>query len=884
MKNRLKKSLLSFFCIAGFFFLKPLSAGSSEAVVGEIRIQVLSGNLVRIEQKGPKGFENRNTFTVVDRKWPGEMIKIKKRENMTIITTSKCRIEIPDQCSSLQGILIQLNNGKNQYKFKGMPSAGFFPGPVSVDKIWILPDSPRIIPPEWGATPPPENYRNDPCSGWDTANDAQDVYVFLLEPGRYENFRGDFLKLTGPVPMPPLFAFGLWDSRYHPYTEETALQVIRTYRKKQIPLDVFVVDTDWRIGASHGYGVNDSLFPDMRRFINKTHDQHVRLMYNDHPEPQAGTALDPAEIRYRWEGLTSLFDMGIDIWWYDRNWYTGLHEPVPGISKEVWGMRLYHDITRAYFQGRRPLIMSNVDGIDNGFWNTPSHPASHRFPVWWTGDQKSRWEYLEMGVSNGVNSGIFRMMPYVHEDLGGHTGGNPEPDQYVRWVQYGVFSPITRLHCTRGLTRYPWEYGEDAERIVSDYIRMRYRLLPVLYAAANRAYEEGVPIMQRCDLEWPAETEAKRDMQYLFGEDLLVAPIALAKTRDVPLKPHIFQTPDGKPGLSGEYFDNQDLEGEPVFVRTDTALNFLWGTGSPDPRIAKDHFSVRWSGKILPFKEAGYTGFKVVSDDGIRVWIGDSLVVDAWHDQAPTDYPVIMDIEQGRFYPVRIEFYENAGGAHLQFLHTIGVEQVYKVWIPPGNWQDIWTGEKLQGPATIILHPILWKCPVYVRDGGIVFSLPQMQYTTENPWDKVIIDAYVPVEKASRTTRILYEDDGISPGYQEGAFCKTPVTLCRDGKEIQLVIGKMQGDYEGAISSRDWVIRLNLQQDGRPDNIRVNGKITDPASLDGPELITEAEVKEDTMPFIGAGSKPRFMAGPILEMTLHQRNTREQVQVSFQLK
>jgi hypothetical protein len=884
MNDTLKKSLFCFFCLVGISFLQPASARSGEAIVGGIRIQVLSENLIRIEQKGPKGFENRSTFTVVDRSWPGETIEIQKRENRTVLTTSKCRIEIPNHCSSLEGILIQLKNGKNQYQFKGMPPASFFPGPVGDDQIWILSDSPRLVPPEWGATPPPEKSKNDPYSGWDTTNDAQDVYAFLLEPGHYENFRSDFLKLTGPIPMPPLFAFGLWDSRYHAYTEETALQTIDTYRKKQIPLDVFVVDTDWRIGASHGYRVNDTLFPDMKRFIRSAHDLHVRLMFNDHPEPQAGTALDPAEIRYRWNGLTSLFDMGIDVWWYDRNWSTGLHEPMPGIGKEAWGMRLYHDITQDYHPDRRPLIMSNVDGIDNGFWNTPSHPASHRFPIWWTGDQKSRWEFLEMGVANGVNSGIYRMMPYVNEDIGGHTGGNPEPDQYVRWVQYGVFSPVTRLHCTRGLTRYPWDYGEEAERIVSEYIRLRVRLLPVLYAAARRAYEEGTPIMQRCDLEWPGEPEAKRDLQFLFGEDLLVAPVALAKTRDVPLASRLFQTPNGKAGLLGEYFDNQNLKGEPVFSRADSTLNFVWGTGGPDPRIPADHFSVRWTGKICPSNEAGSPKFKVVSDDGVRVWIEDTLVVDAWQDQAPTDYPVAMNLESGRSYPIRIEFYENAGGAHLQFLRTVDVEQVFKVWIPPGYWQDVWTGEMLQGPGTTILNPVLWKCPVYVRNGGILFTLPQMQYTTERPWNRMIIDAFVPLEKTAYSTRVLYEDDGLSPGYQKGAFCKTPVTLSRDGEGVQLVIHEMQGDYASAVSSRDWVIRLNLPKDGRPENIRVNGKMTEPDSPDGPVLITQAELQEDAMPFTGVGTKPRPMTGPILEMKLHQQNTREPVQVSFQLK
>ena len=880
----LKNSFLFISYLACFLWIQPAGAQSNEAIVGRIRIQALSKNLIRIEQRGPIGFEDRNTFTVVDRNWPGETINVQKQDSQTVLITSWCQIELSKNCSSLEGILIRFNDGKNQYRFKGMPPRDFIPGPVNDDQLWILCDSPRLLPPEWGATLPPEKFKDHPTSGWDTTNNAEDVYVFLLEQGQYERFRNDFLKLAGPTPMPPIYAFGLWNSRYHPYSEEEALQTIETYRNKHIPLDMFVVDTDWRIGASHGYAINDSLFPDMIRFINRAHDKHVRLMYNDHPEAQTQSALDPSEFRYRWNGLTSLFKEGIDVWWYDRNWMTGLHEPMPGISKEVWGMRVYYDITKKYHPDRRPLIMSNVDGIDNGFWNIPSHPASHRFPIWWTGDQKSQWQYLEMGIANGVNSGIQRMMPYVNEDLGGHTGGNPEPDQYVRWVQYGVFSPITRLHCTRGLTRYPWDYGEEAERIVSDYIRLRYRLLPTIYAAARRAYEDGTPIMRRCDLEWPYEPEAKRDKQFLFGEDLLIAPIALSKTNDIALPTGVFQTSDGRPGLQGEYFDNQNLQGAPVFVRVDSLMSFIWGTGSPDPRIPVDHFSVRWTGIIHPTSINKLTNLKVISDDGVRVWIDDSLVVDAWHDQAATDYLIAENLKPDRSYSIRIEYFENAGGAQLQLIQTVDVEQVYKAWIPPGNWQDIWTGKILQGPEMIILNPVLWKCPIYVRNGGIVFSLPQMQYTTEHPWDKIIVDAFVPLEKHASTTRTLYEDDGLSPEYQKDAFRKTPVTMLRDGESFQLVIDKSKGTFQGAISSRDWIVRLNLPQNCSLKNIKVNGKNMEPGSSADIRLISQTEQQETVLPFVGAGSKPRTSAGPILELLVHQQDVREPIFILCKLK
>jgi hypothetical protein len=419
-----------------------------------------------------------------------------------------------------------------------------------------------------------------------------------------------------------------------------------------------------------------------------------------------------------------------------------------------------------------------------------------------------------------------------------------------------------------------------AEHIASEYIRLRYRLLPTLYAAARRTYEDGTPIMRRCDLEWPNEPQAKRDLQFLFGEDLLIAPIALGKTKDIPLPIQVLQTQDGRPGLQGEYFDNQDLRGAPVLARVDSIVNFFWSSKRPDPRIPENHFSVRWTGKITLMKEAGK--LKIVSDDGVRVWIDDSLVVDAWHDQPATDYPIGENLEPGHSYPIRIEYFQNAGGAQLQLLQTVDVEQEYRVWIPPGNWQDIWRGEILQGPKTIVLDPVLWKCPIYVRNGGIVLSLPQMQYTTEHPWGKVIVDAFVPLESTSSTTRTLYEDDGLSPAYQKDAFSKTPVTLARNGETIRFVINKRTGNYPGAISSRDWVVRLNLPKNSTPKDIIVNGK---EVGFGSPvALLTQTEEREEAMPFSGPGSRPRVIAGPILELILHQQEVRDSVQISCTLK
>src|SRR6202012_5695681 len=101
-------------------------------------------------------------------------------------------------------------------------------------------------------------------------------------------------------------ALGLWDSRYYNYSEATALQEIADNRSRQIPQDVMVIDTGWRQNASTGYQPNTNSFPNLPGFLGKAHGNHVRVVFNDHPQPVAATALDPAEVTYRYTNLAQL--------------------------------------------------------------------------------------------------------------------------------------------------------------------------------------------------------------------------------------------------------------------------------------------------------------------------------------------------------------------------------------------------------------------------------------------------------------------------------------------------------------------------------------------------------------------------------------------------
>ncbi|MGA2624961.1 MAG: glycoside hydrolase family 3 N-terminal domain-containing protein [Bacteroidota bacterium] len=123
--------------------------------------------------------------------------------------------------------------------------------------------------------------------------------------------------------------------------------------------------------------------------------------------------------------------------------------------------------------------------------------------------------------------------------------------------------------------------------------------------------------------------------------------------------------PDGKPGehgLKGEYFNNMDLSGTPELVRTDKQINFDWGNGSPAPQIHSDHFSVRWTGKIVPTATSGYR-FSIMTDDGVRLYLDGKQMVDSWYDRGASADFFMVNLVADKQYDLRIEYYENVGSA-----------------------------------------------------------------------------------------------------------------------------------------------------------------------------------------------------------------------------
>lgn len=142
------------------------------------------------------------------------------------------------------------------------------------------------------------------------------------------------------------------------------------------------------------------------------------------------------------------------------------------------------------------------------------------------------------------------------------------------------------------------------------------------------------------------------NVNYVKGSDL-TSLSSLATIPDMALT-----TPDGRPGLRGEYFNNTKLEGAPVLTRVDKSVDFDWGQGSPAPEVHSDDFSIRWTGKLTP-KESGSYRIGMTNDDGMRVWIDGKLILDDWREDAARTSSKEMKLEGGHSYDIKAEYYDS---------------------------------------------------------------------------------------------------------------------------------------------------------------------------------------------------------------------------------
>ncbi|MDY5730460.1 MAG: glycoside hydrolase family 31 protein [Eubacteriales bacterium] len=404
-----------------------------------------------------------------------------------------------------------------------------------------------------------------------------DLYFF----GYGHDYKGalkDFFALTGKIPMLPRYALGNWWSRYYEYSASEYLSLMDKFQNKNVPLSVAVIDMDWHItkvdpqygSGWTGYTWNTELFPDPKAFMDNLHNRGMRITLNLHPangvQPyekpyeamrqamgtEEGKAIDfhctdpkfmEAYFKYLHHPLE---DEGVDFWWID--WQQGTESEAKGIDPlMVLNHSHYEDSKR---RGERSLILSRYHG-----------PGSHRYPVGFSGDTRISWKSLQLQPGFTARAANIGYTWWSH-DIGGHYHGTYDEELFVRWVQYGVFSPINRLHSSKNdfTSKEPWVCNMYNEAVISKYLRLRHQMLPYLYTAMFRSHSNNEPLCTPLYHQYPDCKESyEYQNQYFFGSELMAIPVI---TKQNPVLNAAEQTAWLPQGLWFDFFTGKRYQGD----------------------------------------------------------------------------------------------------------------------------------------------------------------------------------------------------------------------------------------------------------------------------------------------------------------------------------
>jgi len=456
-------------------------------------------------------------------------------------------------------------------------------------------------------------------------------YYFIYGP-EADQIIGEYRELTGEVPLFGRWAYGFWQCKNKYQSQAEIEAVAAKYRALHIPVDNIVQDWFWWV--TMGEMKWNPKYPDPQGMINKLHDEHFHLMVSVWPFFRPGTSeydefgkngwfvaktlvggfhplgqalYDPtnpdARAQY-WKNIdTALFAKGVDAWWLDTD------EPeTEGREDNILVDHKMHIGSGARYANIYPLWHS--EGVSHGqqqasdkkrvfILSRSAYAGSQRLGVTaWSGDVLSDWETFKRQIPAGLNYAISGM-PYWTTDIGGFiSGGNLNDPKFrelfVRWFQFGAFSPVFRVHGTR----YPdenelWSYGPEAQKILVNYDNLRYRLLPYIYSQAWQVTSNHGTLMRPLVMDWRDDLEAQNTGdEYLFGPAILVSPVTTqgATSRRVYLpKATWYDFWTGAKVEGGKYIDAEaPLEKLPLFVRAGSIIpmgpTMEWSTEKPaDP-------------------------------------------------------------------------------------------------------------------------------------------------------------------------------------------------------------------------------------------------------------------------------------------------------------
>ncbi|MBV8147220.1 MAG: DUF5110 domain-containing protein [Gammaproteobacteria bacterium] len=317
-----------------------------------------------------------------------------------------------------------------------------------------------------------------------------------------------------------------------------------------------------------------------------------------------------------------LMSEGVDLWWVDGG--SGA-AAMSGLNPQLWTNKVFYDFSEQHTH-KRAFILGRY-----GEW------GSERYPGFFTGDAYSEWPVLAYEVACSARGGNV-LVPYISHDIGGFHGGKIDFELYARWIEFGTFSAILRMHSAHanpleGNLRMPWIYGERGIELMRKYFTLRTQLIPYLYTYTRLAHTDSVPMLRPLYLQYPQLEEAYRHpYEYFFGEQMLVAPLVAPGTEQKVYLP---------PGEWREFFGGEPYHGDATVMAhyrvEDTPVFVRAGAIIPEQPVS-DYSDAKPPDRLLLLVYGGGSAsFDLYEDDGV------SLDYESQHARTPMTHALGSD-------------------------------------------------------------------------------------------------------------------------------------------------------------------------------------------------------------------------------------------------
>ncbi|BEJ15127.1 hypothetical protein CspHIS471_0408940 [Cutaneotrichosporon sp. HIS471] len=469
------------------------------------------------------------------------------------------------------------------------------------------------------------------CSKIGVSVRGERLEYFVIGGGSIKAALQNYVRMTGRPALPPAWSFGLYLSTSFTtsYDQTTVSGFLHEMRERKCPVRVLHLDCFWMKRYDWcSFQFDPDTFPDPQKYladVKREYGVKVCAWINPYISQRAVIFAEGVEKGYFLKRKNG------NVWQWDEwqpgmaivdftnpaacKWYAGLVQRLLDMGvdtvKTDFGERIPH-IDVVYHEGSDPRKAHNFysllynkcvfEVVENKYgkheaalFARSATAGGQRFPVHWGGDCESTYEAMGETLRGGLSLSASGFAFWSH-DIGGFEG-HPDPVLFSRWVAFGLFSSHSRLHGSASY-RVPWNYGETAVQVTAKMVRTKCRLMPYIYGESLKAHETGIPVMRAMIIEFPQDpASAYLDKQYMFGDNLLVAPVFHNTKAD-------FYIPAGRWTCfwTGEVIEgpryvrktDYPIDQIPVFVRPNSAL--LLGpedVDKPDYEYAKVGLEVR---------------------------------------------------------------------------------------------------------------------------------------------------------------------------------------------------------------------------------------------------------------------------------------------------